>query len=163
MSARRQTLGVSAALIASLAMPSWATGTTARAERAQRLPRPVSLAAEIERALAIRKALVVLVSLDGCPYCQVVRESYLSPLRAGGQPVVQIELSRDLALIDFAGRASTHAHVVRGLGVRIAPTVLFLGRAGAEVADRLVGISNPDFYGGYLSELVEVANRAAAI
>jgi hypothetical protein len=76
--------------------------------------------------------------------------------------VVQIELAQPSALIDAGGRASTHAQVVRGLRVRVAPTVLFLGHRGVEVAERLVGIANADFYGAYLGEQVEVANRAVA-
>ncbi|HLL17840.1 MAG TPA: thioredoxin fold domain-containing protein, partial [Rubrivivax sp.] len=112
--------------------------------------------------LAYRKALVVMVSLDGCPYCKLVRESYLAPLRGEGQPVVQIELAQPSALIDAAGRPSTHAQVARSLRVRVAPTVLFLGRGGVEVAARLVGVANADFYGAYLSEQVAVANRAVA-
>ena len=158
---RRSVLGAAAAaLVASLVLPS---RTTAATTVTTRLPRPVSLADEIDRALQLRKALVLMVSLDGCPYCKLVRESYLAPLRADGQPVVQIELAQAFPLLDSAGRASTHAQVVSGLCVRVAPTVLFLGRAGAEVAARLVGVANADFYGAYLSEKVEAANRAVAI
>lgn len=160
MSPRRKTLGAGAAFVASLVLP-WRAA--ASAARTQRLPRPQSLTAEIERALRARRALVLMVSLDGCPYCKLVRDAYLVPLLAGGQPVVQIELAQTLALVDAAGRASTHAQVVCDLGIRVAPTVLFLGRDGAEVAARLVGVASADFYGGYLSERTEIANRSLAV
>ena len=160
MNPRRQLLGASTAFVGLLVLP-WRS-TSASTAGSALLPRPTSLAAEIERALASRKALVVMVSLDGCAYCKLVRESYLAPLRAEGQPVVQIELAQPFALIDAAGRPSTHAQVVRSLRVRVAPTVLFLGRGGVEVAARLVGVANADFYGAYLSEQVDVANRAVA-
>lgn len=154
--ALRASVAVAAAMVVPMAAPARATGTSS-------LPRPRSLPTELERALDARKALVLLVSLDGCPYCELVRESYLVPLRGSGQPVIQIELARSIALVDLRGRASTHAEVVRELGIRLAPTVLFLGRAGAEAAPRLSGIASPDFYGAYLRERVESANRAVAV
>lgn len=126
------------------------------------LPRPGSLRAEIDQAALSRKALVLMVSLDGCPYCELVRRSYLAPLLATGQPVVQIELALPLPLVDARGLASTHALVSSSMGIRLAPTVLFLGRGGAELAPRLSGVASPDFYGAYLQERVAAANRAAA-
>ena len=125
------------------------------------LPHPTSLREELRRALAARKALVVLVSLEGCPYCKLVRESYLVPLKAAGQPVVQLELAASVPLQDLQGRASSPVQVVREFEVRLAPPVLFLGRGGAEVADRLAGVASPDFYGAYLQDRVDAANRSA--
>lgn len=138
-----------------------AVGAQARASTPF-LPRPASLAADLARALAARRALVVMVSLHGCPYCKLVRESYLVPLAALGQPVVQVELADSLALADLRGRPSTHERVVRGFGITLAPVVLFLGRGGEEVAARLSGVSSTDFYGAYLQERVDTANRAVA-
>lgn len=127
------------------------------------LPRPASLAVELEQALKSKKALVLMVSLEGCPYCKLVRESYLVPLRAGGQPIIQLELVEKIPLQDLRSWQSTHAQVVSELNVRIAPTVLFLGRGGAETAARLTGVASPDFYGAYLQERVEAANRSLSV
>lgn len=125
------------------------------------LPVAISLAHELEAAQRAGRVLVAMVSLDACPYCRIVREHYLAPLRAQGQPVVQLELGKRLPLADFTGVASTHAQVVQGLQVRSAPTVLFFGRGGREAAPRLVGLS-PDFYGAYLEERLQAAQRAIA-
>lgn len=159
MSTRRAALRVAAG-----GLLAWATFPAAAAAGAAAsvLPRPASLAGELAKALAARKALVLMVSLDGCPYCKLVRESYLAPLWAAGQPVVQLELAASIPLQDLRGRESTHAQVVRGLGVRLAPTVLFLGREGAEAAPRLAGVASADFYGAYLQERVEAANRSVS-
>lgn len=127
------------------------------------LPRPASLRAELERALGARMALVLMVSLDGCPYCKLARDSYLIPLRAGGQPVFQLELIGNIPLLDLRGRETTHSQVAREFNVRIAPTLLFLGRGGAEAAARLTGVASPDFYGAYLHERVETANRSVSV
>ena len=146
---------IAATLATALPLPGFA-----RAERD--LPHPRSLAAELDAAVAARKSLVIMVSLRGCPYCKLVRESYLLPLRAQGQPVVQIEIDDALALVDVRGQPSTHADVARALGARLAPTVYFLGRHGRQAARPLVGVANADFYGAYLDERVAAANEAVA-
>ena len=59
-----------------------------------------------------------------------------------------------------AGVVRTHDAQVRAWGVRMAPTVLFFGRGGIEVAERLVGAGMPDFYGAYLEERLTTARNA---
>lgn len=157
MRTRRAVLCLAAGGLAGFATVSLAAGA---GHGAPSLPRPASLADALAGALAMRKALVVMVSLEGCPWCKLVRESYLAPLEAGGQPVVQLELAGAMPLRDLRGRESTHARVVGGWEVRLAPTVLFLGRGGIEAAARLAGVSNADFYGSYLQQRVDAANRS---
>jgi hypothetical protein len=124
------------------------------------LPVAASLPAELAAAGAKGRPLVVMVSLDHCPFCKIVRENYLVPLRESGQPVVQIDMNHSEPLVDPAGKASTHGQVARALGVRVAPTVLFLGAGGKELAPRLVGLSE-DFYAAYLQQRLEAAAKAA--
>jgi hypothetical protein len=61
---------------------------------------------------------------------------------------------------DPVGRATTHDQLIRDWRVRVAPTVLFLGKGGAELAPRLVGGMLPDFYGAYLLERVVAAQAS---
>jgi len=126
------------------------------------VPAPASLAAELGAARGRGRALVVMFSLPGCPWCRLVRQSYLAPLRAEGQPVVEVDLTGTRAIAGFDGAPTTGAQLARALGVRVAPTLLFIGRDGKEVAERLRGVPLPDFYGAYLQQRVEAANRAAA-
>ncbi len=133
-----------------LALPAWSSGAT--------LPAPRSLPDELEAALRGKRPLVVMASLDGCPFCKLVRDSFLAPLRADtGQPVVQLDMGRQDRVTGFDGRAATHDALLRGWKVRVAPTVLFFGRGGTEVAERLVGASIPDFYGSYLQQRLDAA------
>jgi hypothetical protein len=125
------------------------------------LAAPQSLARSIEQALARRKALVVLASLDGCPHCRLVRENYLRPLAREGQPVVQLDLRSAAPVADARGAATTHDRLLRAWAIEVAPTVLFLGARGQEVAPRLAGVPLADFYGAYLDERLAAANRAA--
>lgn len=149
-------------LLGMAALPLMAALPAAQAATAG-LPLSVSLQQELALALRLRKALVVMVSLHGCPFCQVARQNFLAPmLRDEGQPIVQVDMQSGQRLVDVAGRATTHGTQVAAWKVGVAPTVLFLGADGREVAPRLVGASIPDFYGAYLDERVRAANRAVA-
>lgn len=120
-----------------------------------------SLQDELAAALARRQPLVVMVSLDACPFCQVARQNYLRPLvEQEGLPVVQVDMRSRQPLRDFLGASFTQDEMVRHWRIRIAPTVLFFGRGGVEVAERLVGGYIPDFYGAYLDQRLTRARAA---
>lgn len=134
----------------------WGTGV-----QAATLPLSVSLRDELAAALAQGQPLLVMVSLEGCPFCKVARQHYLAPLREQqGVPVVQVDMRNAQSLIDFQGRRLSHDAQTRVWNVRLAPTVLFFGRQGREVAERLVGGYLPDFYGAYLDERLTQARAS---
>lgn len=142
----------SALILGVLPSVSAATGT---------LPRAKSLREELALALKDGHPLVVLVSLDGCPFCKVVRENYLGPLhQQQGLPVVQVDMQGGAAVQDFKGAALTHDALVHAWNVTLAPTVLFFGRGAAEVAPRLKGIGSADYYGAFLEQRLEQARAA---
>lgn len=123
------------------------------AGHAATLPRALDLQRELAAALARHEPLVLLVSLDGCAYCHIVRDHHLAPLhQQQGLPVVQVDMRSRRQLKDAAGRPMVHDEFVRARRVTVAPTVLFLGPQGEELAERLVGGSIPDFYGAYLEQ-----------
>ena len=126
------------------------------------LPSTDSLAASLEQALQAKQPLVVMVSLHGCPFCKVVRENYLHPLRATGLQVVQIDMRNPRVLVDFDGSSLTQDAWVKKQNIKLAPTVMFFGALGREVASRLKGAYLPDFYGAYLDDQLAAARKAVA-
>ena len=137
------------ALVASGAVSTWAAGAV--------LPAPQSLADELERALSKANPLVVMVSLESCPFCRVARDNYLEPLRLEGLPVVQIDMRSSHAVRDFSGATVTHDQLVQVWRVTIAPSVLFFGPRGKEIVARMEGSYIADFYGAYLDQRIEQA------
>jgi thioredoxin-related protein len=138
-----------------LGMPLLAWG------RDSALPVPRSLQ-QSARSLAARgQPLVLLVSLPGCPFCELVRRSYLMPLvEEAGLQAMQIDVTDDRTeLLDFQGRTTRQSAQARAWKATFTPTVLFFGPTGEEVAERLVGIAVPDFYGAYLDQRLETARR----
>ena len=108
------------------------------------LPVAGALPEELNRALAKGRPLVVMVSLKGCPFCEVARNNYLAPmLRDGLIDVVQVDMRTSLPLTDFQGKGHTHEEMVRQWKISIAPTVLFFGKGGVEVAERTVALAKP--------------------
>jgi thioredoxin-related protein len=107
------------------------------------LPVATALDEDLARAIKQGKPLVVLVSLEGCPFCRVIRENFLPSLEREQQiTVVQVDL------------------LTRAWGIKLAPTVLFFGKNGSEIAERLVGVAVPDFYGAYLQDRIDSATRS---
>lgn len=126
------------------------------------LPMPTSLPDELTMALKKKMPLVVMVSLENCPFCKVARNSYLIPMLNQGVPIVQIDMRNHQALVDLSGVKQTQDRVTRQWRIKVAPTVLFFGPGGAEVAERLVGGYIPDFYGTYLDDRIRLARAAVA-
>ncbi len=156
---------VIAVLVATLGLSGHVLAQTS-AEPATRaplivLPVPSALQTELAAALKAGQPLVLMVSLDGCPYCKIARENYLAPLvREQGLRVVQINMQHREALKDLQGRDTTQAQLIADLNVSVAPTLIFYGRNNREVAPRLEGMSSLDFYGAYLEQRVQTARQA---
>ena len=141
----------------------WAVASALNAFAANiTLPSTSSLALSLEQALQVKQPLVVMVSLHGCPFCKVVRENYLHPLLSSGLQVVQIDMRDMRSLADFDGASLTQDAWIRKQNIKLAPTVMFFGAQGREVASRLKGAYLPDFYGAYLDEQLVIARRAVA-
>lgn len=128
------------------------------------LPTTTSLVDELALALKVNNPLVVMVSLEGCPFCKIARENYLGPMRAQqGHPVVQIDMRNRQAIKDMKGITMTQDDLIRSWGIKVAPTLLFFGRGGVEVAERMIGGYIPDFYGAYLDERLRVARASLRV
>ncbi len=91
-----------------------------------------------------------------------MRRNYLLPAqRDAGLQAWQLNLTdRSAALIGFDGMATTAAAQIAAWKAGFTPTVLFLGKQGQQLADRLVGIAVPDFYGAYFDARLMAARQA---
>ena len=79
-------------------------------------------------------------------------------LRQGQVHAIQLDTrDRSSNLQGFDGSMTTPADQTGAWKARFTPTVLFLGPDGKELAERLVGIAVPDFYGEYLDERLRQA------
>jgi hypothetical protein len=137
-----------------------AQGVGAQSVTPAALPTPHSLQVELTKALQQKQPLIVMVSLEGCPFCRVARSSHLVPMQKAGTPIVQLDMRSAQALLDFQGRATTHDQLIKQWRISIAPTLLFFGPGGREVTERMEGGYLPDFYGPYLDERLAKGRQA---
>lgn len=124
------------------------------------LPAARSLPDELAQALRQGRPLVVMVSLDGCPFCRMARQSHLSPMHREGGAIVQVDMRSAQPVRDFDGQMVTHDALIQRWRIPIAPTLLFFGPGGREVAERMEGAYQPDFYGPYLDDRLDKARVA---
>lgn len=133
----------------------------AKSAALKEIPIAKSLLVEISLALKTASPLLVFVSLDNCPFCKIARENYLLPLMNNQSiAIVQVNFRHLASVIDSHGHVMTQDQLIRMWGVKVAPTVLFLGKEGREIAPRLTGGSTSDFYGAYLDERIRIAQTA---
>jgi hypothetical protein len=145
------------AVVAFMLGPFGAGGATT----AIALPSARSLRESLRLALSRQQPLVVMVSLPGCSFCKIVRENYLFPLHQRGDiQVVQVDMRSTAVVEDTAGKLFTQDGLVRGWGIKIAPTLLFFGPQGVEVSERLKGMPSADYYGAILEERLATAAKA---
>ena len=137
------------------------SATWARAKDSA-LPVLTSLPQAAQAAKAKGEPLVLLITLPGCVYCEMVRRSYLLPGRLnGGLQAWQLNVNDNHAPLTGFDRKPTTAELqARAWKATFTPTVLFIGSQGQELAERLVGIAVPDFYGAYLEQSLTTARNA---
>lgn len=71
----------------------------------------------------------------------------------------EFELNGARRVLAWAGRSLTEAEFAREQNAKFAPTLMFLGATGDELAPPIVGLSR-DFFGGYLDLRIQIASRA---
>ena len=179
LSALGHCLLASCALLAKPLLAAAPSGSAGPAPASDALPRPASWQALLRESGRTGRPVVAMFSIHGCPHCLLVRRDHLRHLAreqaARGVFVVELELNDRRPFSDAAadeGRpakresaawpaaaAVSPADLADALGIRLAPTVAFIGPQG-ELAERLIGYQSVDFYGAYLDERIETAIAA---
>ena len=130
------------------------------------LPRATDLALDGAAMRAAKMPMVVLYSQADCSYCDQAR-TYLVPMAkdpANAQRALfrQIDMDSDAALVDFAGKPSTHRRLARQLGAKFTPTVAVLDADGRTLGEPIVGMRLADFYGQYVENAIDDGRAALA-
>lgn len=125
------------------------------------LEHPHSLRARARAAQGQGLPLVVMTTLKGCPFCDVVRTNYLWPMHQKGEILaVQLDITNNVPVEYFDGSWQTPREISRKWQNRVAPTLYFFDEHGRELAERLEGMAVPDFFGMYLAQRLEQAQTA---
>ena len=99
---------------------------------------------------------IALFSQRQCAFCEEVREHYLKPMMAARPrriAAAEFELNGARRVSAWTDRSLTEAEFASEPKAKIAPTVMFVGAAGKELAPPIVGLSR-DFFSAYLDPLL---------
>ncbi len=137
---------------------------TSKAQNGSRnllLPWPADLHALSQEAQRRGEPLVLMVSLPGCPWCELLRRNYLTPMRNEGLAAYEFMINeRTQPFADFKGQRITPADWSEAAKVKFTPTLLFFNAKGQEIAPRIEGVASADFIGAVIQERLATAREA---
>lgn len=109
--------------------------------------------------------LLLAFSSRSCAYCVQLEQDFLIPMLVSGDYtdrvlIRKLNIDAGVMVEDLQGRITPAHRIADHYNVDVTPTLLFLGPDGEELAERLVGVMTPDFYGGYIDRGIATANAA---
>ena len=127
------------------------------------VPLAIDLHREGRRAEQACIPLLLEFAADECEYCTLLEEEILNPTllnRDYDQRVLMRKLliDRSRKLRDFDETPVTAAELANRYRVFVTPTLLFVDSQGRELAERMVGVTTLELYGGYLDQAIEVSS-----
>ena len=111
-----------------------------------------------------QRPLLIMFSAKHCTYCVTVKEAFLKPMLRSGDYIDKVlirkvELDSGKILRGFHGEKLPIRMLASRYKVFVTPTLIFVDATGQELVDPLIGISTIDYYGGYLDDAIDKANR----
>lgn len=124
-----------------------------------KLPFAADLTAEAKLSREKKIPIMILFSADGCTYCGRVRDEFFIPTTRNAEYddkviLLEVEVGSGARLVDFQGKTTTQARFAQRYKIGFTPTVLVVDAAGKELTDPLIGLTTPDFYGGYMEDRI---------
>ena len=128
----------------------------------------------LQRALDLKRSgiesirrgvpIALLVSSTECSYCERLKAEVFRPMlkhKPDAEKVALFELLIDVddEVNDFDGNLRTGHAVAESYDATLTPTVLFLAPDGTELAERMIGVLNYDFYPWYFDQRIEIATE----
>lgn len=109
-----------------------------------------------------RLPILLMFSAEYCAFCERLEEDFLKPmLRSGDYKdkvlIGKLRIDGYSKVRDFNGDETSPADVAERYGITVTPTVVFIDDDGVELAPKRVGLTTPDFYGGYLDDAINQA------
>ena len=120
------------------------------------------------RAKSEGKPVVIMVDQAHCPYCRRVEGEFFASIFAEGVlPKValfgKISIDEGEQITDETGNRIGTRDFLGSYDTGLTPTVLFLDYNKTEVAEKIVGMLTPDFYGFYLEQAIRSAIDAVKL
>lgn len=145
-----------------LAFPVKNGRASASLQKYTSLSTPTDLTKDGEQAVLNGRPIVLLFTLPGCSFCEVVRKNYLIPMQRDSReelrPIIrEVIITDKRKFIGFNKELISHGELAKKYGVRTAPTVVMVDSAGKLLTQPIVGGDIAGLYGGYLDNAITEA------
>ncbi len=106
--------------------------------------------------------MMLVFSAQFCEYCRLVESDFLEPMILSGEYEDRILIRETTTdghglIHDLDGETITPDDLADRYNAWMTPVVVFIDAEGEEVAERVVGMTNYDFYGGFLDKGIDRA------
>lgn len=117
---------------------------------------------DAKAAQAKHGAILVVLVAENCHYCEHVLNDFLIPMSHNKAYQDRLVMRRLLVsdpadFTDFDGTKTSASFFVGRYGLHFTPTVMLLDSQGNLLGKPVIGLSSPDFYGGYLDAAIDAA------
>jgi thioredoxin-related protein len=125
------------------------------------VPQVTDLREEAALAGARRVPMLLMFSADHCTFCMRMEDEFLEPMIKSGDYedkvlIRKVKLGYDMVR-DFDGQTVTIQQLAERYQVFVTPTLVFLDASGHQLTEKMVGLSTPDFFGGYLDAAIDTS------
>lgn len=138
-----------------------ATLTVAPVAMAGDIPQIKDLRQEASTASQKRLPILVMFSAEYCAYCVRIEEDFLKPMHNGGFYDEKVIIRRvklgSGTVNDFDGSRISADELAARYDVSVTPTLVFIDAHGRQLAQKLVGLTTPEMYGGYLDTAIDTS------
>ena len=109
-----------------------------------------------------KRPVVLMVDRSDCPYCRRVEGEFFSAIFASGQfderaIFAKISIDSGETVISGTGEVIATQAFLAPYKASLTPTVLFIDGDKAELAEKIIGLTTPDYYGFYLERSINQA------
>lgn len=140
---------------------------TALARADDFVPTTHDLASEGADARRENQPLLLVFAQEHCDYCERLDREILNPLYASGGFDGKVRIRRVMidsfqSTRDFNGANLDQNELRIRFKVYVTPTVLLVDSRGREIAPRITGLENVEFYSAYLDNAIDDARAQLA-
>jgi thioredoxin-related protein len=141
---------------------AWFTAAGAHAQDKVEIPTVRDFTLEATAARSKNVPILVLFSRRNCAFCTQVLQEFLLPMRRNAEyesKVImrQVDVGSAAPLIAFSGKTTTQARFAREHRIKLTPTIKLFDAEGRELTEPLIGLTTPDYYGGFLDQRIDQA------
>lgn len=125
-------------------------------------PQPADFSSTGYDARVKNVPIMVLFSSVHCDYCKFIKEEFLNPMIKSGDYLDKViikvvEDDEGDEVIDFNKETIGSGDFSDRYKIIFTPTMVFINSDGVEIAERIVGLGNVEYFGGFLDEAIDNA------